>query len=397
MRIAFHLALLGILAFTGCGGTTHSDGGVADMAAAMGGGTIQFTASGEVLALGGYAFPPATAGAPAFVDGWQIKFDELIVTLDKIVLSENPDTSPSDQSMTGKKVAEVDGPWVVDLHKGGPLPGKGGGNEQSVAIATVANQNLNGNQPFEPTMRYAFGFDILPATMGARNVNLDAQGMTDYQDMIAHGYTVLYVGTATFVGGSCMNTDGTYPFDKLPTTVKFRFGFRSPATYINCQNPDNDPAKGLGAEEHARGVQVKQNETTIAQATVHTDHPFWESFTHDTPAHFDPLAALATKDANGNYTVTLDAVKGVNYTAFKDANGKGLPWRWCRPDLTMYTPPNMAQVMNFDSLGIPYNPAGDPTKVMRDYYDYMTYDQSTQGHLNSDGLCFVQRHYPSPQ
>ena len=28
--------------------------------------------------------------------------------------------------------------------------------------------------------------------------------------------------------------------------------------------------------------------------------------------------------------------------------------------------------------------------------DYMTYDQSTQGHLNSDGLCFVDRHYPSP-
>jgi hypothetical protein len=33
---------------------------------------------------------------------------------------------------------------------------------------------------------------------------------------------------------------------------------------------------------------------------------------------------------------------------------------------------------------------------MRDYADYMTYDQSTQGHLNSDGLCFVSRHYPSP-
>ena len=31
------------------------------------------------------------------------------------------------------------------------------------------------------------------------------------------------------------------------------------------------------------------------------------------------------------------------------------------------------------------------------YYDYMQYDQSTQGHLNSDGLCFVDRHYPSPE
>ena len=38
----------------------------------------------------------------------------------------------------------------------------------------------------------------------------------------------------------------------------------------------------------------------------------------------------------------------------------------------------------------------DPATSMRDYADYMTYDQSTQGHLNSDGLCFVSRHYPSP-
>jgi hypothetical protein len=33
---------------------------------------------------------------------------------------------------------------------------------------------------------------------------------------------------------------------------------------------------------------------------------------------------------------------------------------------------------------------------MRDYADYLTYNQSTQGHLNSDGLCFVSRNYPSP-
>ena len=53
--------------------------------------------------------------------------------------------------------------------------------------------------------------------------------------------------------------------------------------------------------------------------------------------------------------------------------------------------------MGFDSLSIPHNPSGDPASVMRDYQDYMRYDQSTQGHLNSDGLCYVKRHYPSPQ
>src|SRR5947209_17581212 len=35
-----------------------------------GAGGVLFAASGEVLALTGYPFPPANAGDPAFVDGW---------------------------------------------------------------------------------------------------------------------------------------------------------------------------------------------------------------------------------------------------------------------------------------------------------------------------------------
>jgi hypothetical protein len=53
--------------------------------------------------------------------------------------------------------------------------------------------------------------------------------------------------------------------------------------------------------------------------------------------------------------------------------------------------------MGFDSPGIPYSPGGDPTQVLRDFYDYVTYNQSTQGHLNADGICSVKRNYPSPK
>ena len=162
---------------------------------------------------------------------------------------------------------------------------------------------------------------------------------------------------------------------------------------MNCQNPDNDPANPLGGEEHQRGIQVKANAVTIAQATVHTDHPFWQSFEHDSPAHFDQLAARA-KSVGGVMLVTIDDVKNLDYTAFKDTSNNALPWRSC---LSMFTPPDTAAAMHFDSLGILHNPAGDPSVVFRDYADYMTYNQSTQGHLNSDGLCFVKRNYPSPQ
>jgi len=374
---------LAVLLAVACGSSNPSNGA-----------KIQFSASGEVLALGGYGYPPATADDPAFVDGWEIHFTKFLTTIDKIKLYTNPDTSPTDQSQVGSLVAEVDGPFAIDLHQGGPLPGKGGAGEQAYPIALLDNQNKNGGKEFDPTVRYAFGFDLVPATASATFLQMQSSD-PDYADMIANGYVVYYVGTATWRGngtGPACATTGSFDFTQLPATVNFKLGFKSPTTYVNCQNPDNDPAKGIGGEDHERGVQVAANQTVIAQVTVHTDHPFWESFVHDTPAHFDQLAALAT---GGN--LTLDATKGVDYTHFKFGS-QDLPWRNCVGTLFAgsYNPPNSNPYMTFDSLSIPYNPAGDPSTSMRDYYDYMTYDQSTQGHLNSDGLCFVQRHYSSP-
>lgn len=382
IRIMMALTLLVLVS---CGSSSSSNGA-----------KIQFSASGEVLALGGYSYPPVAAGNVAFVDGWEVRFTKLLTTIDKITLWTNPDSSPTDQSQVGQKVAELDGPWAIDLHQGGPLPGKGGAGEQAFPIAVLDNQNLNGGASFDPTVRYAFGFDLIPATASAKFLQLQSTD-PDYQDMIANQYVVLYIGTATWRGNgtggaACSTTNASFNFSALPQVVNFRLGFKSPTSYINCQNPDNDPARPLGTETHERGIQVQANNTVIAQVTVHTDHPFWESFVHDSPAHFDQLAALATKDANNNFNVSLAQTTGVNYTAFA-FNGAPLPWRAC---LSTYTPPNQNPQMAFDSLTIPYTPGGNPATSMRDYNDYMTYNQSTQGHLNSDGLCFVRRHYSSP-
>ena len=373
------VALLGA---AGCGG----GGGTGAVAP----GSIVFDLSGEGLALGGYAFPPATKDDPAFVDGWEIQFTELLVTVDKLRLSESPDQSPGDESRTGPLVAEVDGPWAVDLHKGGPLAGKGGTGEQAVQLTTLDRQNRNGDKPFASDTRYAFGFDIVSAVASARLVNLDDQGKADYAMMAQKGYTVLYVGVATWKGGAAC-TPADPELAKLPTVVNFKLGFKSPTTYVNCQNPDDDPARPLGTEEHERGLIVKGNEAVTAQLTLHTDHPFWESFVHDSPAHFDMVAAQYT-GATGTPAAVLEDLKGVDPTAITDKQGKPVPWRSCSP---FYTPPGTGQ-MGFATLGVPVNPMGDPTRTIRDLYDYMTYNQSTQGHLNSNGLCFVERHYPSP-
>lgn len=384
---------------TGGNDSSGGDGGACSLASFTppsdpGAGGVLFTASGEVLALGGYAFPPATTNAPAFVDGWKIEFQRLLVTVDKITLSSNPDTMPGDESKTGGIVAEVDGSFAIDLHKDDPsyLPGKGGAGERAVPLVALKTENKNGNASF-PTdgTRLAYGFDLVPASCSAQNVNLGPNALADYQQMVKEGCVVLYVGTATFRGTSCMPNDPE--FAKLPTTVNFRLCFKSPTTYINCQNPDNDPATPFPNEEHQRGIAFKANTSVIAQVTVHTDHPFWENTLHDQPAHFDQFAARVVGVDGGTPTVTLDMMKGVDFTAFKDALGNNLPWRSCLPT---YTPPSTG-TMSFspESVGI-QPPNGDPAKGLRDYYDFATYNQSTQGHLNSDGLCFVKRNYPSP-
>ena len=346
-------------------------------------GAVLFTVSGEALARAGYAFPPATPDDVAFVDGWEVRFDHLLVTVGGITLSANPDRSPGDQSQTEGQLASAAGPWAVDLHKGGPLTGKAGGGEQSLPIASV-------QADLDPTQRYAFGFQVLPATLGAANVNLDGAALGAYTQMIARRCTVLYDGTATFRGGACAPSSPV--LDALPSQVHFQLCFQAPTSYLNCQNPDNDPATPEGGEEHQRGIAIRANTFTVAQLTVHTDHPFWDTTQHDAPAHFDPLAARARASDAGPAEVTLDDAIGVDFTSFTDASGAPLPARSC---VASYTP--AAGPLRFDANGVAHQPpSGDPARGLRDYRDLMTYNLSTQGHLNSDGLCFVRREYPSP-
>ena len=102
-------------------------------------------------------------------------------------------------------VAEVDGPFAVDLHKGGPLADADGATMDAVPVAALTGHNKEGNDAFDPTTKYAFGFEVVAATARAKNVNLDAADLTDYQEMVTKGYTTLLVGTATWKG----NNNGT--------------------------------------------------------------------------------------------------------------------------------------------------------------------------------------------
>jgi light-regulated signal transduction histidine kinase (bacteriophytochrome) len=64
--------------------------------------------------------------------------------------------------------------------------------KQNFPAGNTATFDTSGTTP------YAFGFDVVPATTSAMNVNIDAAGLADYQTMIDDSWAVLCVGTATF-------------------------------------------------------------------------------------------------------------------------------------------------------------------------------------------------------
>jgi hypothetical protein len=389
-----------------------------------GAGGFVVTVSGEVNALSGYPYPPFDPSATWMVDGWNFRIDAYIVVVDHVTLWSDPNESASDPSQHGPQVAHVDGPFVVDLHKGGPIVGKGGGGEEALALAAISSQNDSGGAAFDPSATYAFGFSTVaaPGDGHAINVNLDASEQAAYQAMVKGGYSVYYAGTATWAGsqsgpsgfdGTCSQTSTAqatpadsgetdaaasssgYDFTKLPSTMAFALGFSTPTSYVNCVNATANPP--------VRGVQPSPSQSEIEQVTLHMDHPFWESFEEDSPVHWDPIAAQYVGVANP--VARVEDMKGVPFGPFTDREGNVVPWRDCEP--TLYAPPTTG-AMSFSTLSVPQNPHGvctgavgadfsaDDCPAIRDYYDFMRYTQSTQGHLNSQGVCFVDRKFPAP-
>jgi len=407
----------GAAVISGDGGTLRSFTSPGD----PGANAVYVTVSGESNAVTGYPFPPSDFGNDTYmVDGWEFTIDEYIVNIDQVVLWSNPNKEPTRQSDPGdQQVAHLDGPFVVDLHKGGAIPGQGGPPERATPLGVIAGQNDNGGASFATDgTTYGFGFSTVQATYDAYNVNLDATEAADFELMVQKGYSVLYVGTARWKGDdpsnpyTCTETAagqngdaGAYdfsPMDRL--TFAFKLGFATPTHYVNCQNMSLMGMPNAG-EDYPRGLALSSSQSTIAQVTIHMDHPFWESFQEDTPVHWDDIAAQYVGSTANPVPVSTEDFVGVPFHPWFDKTGAPLPWRNCSG--SNYTPPGNGQ-MFFSTLSVPIDPNGTCTGTIgqdytqasctsiRDYYDYIRFTQSTQGHLNSQGLCFIDRQYPAP-
>lgn len=328
--------------------------------------TIQVSVSSEDLGQLGfdYASMPS-AGAIVFVDGWELRFSRILVTLGNIRLNR-PGTSTSDQSSVGAAVASVPGSFAVDVQKPGPLTGAGGAPETAIPLAVIRAPSAGGS--LDATVRYAFSYDGVAATPGATNVNLDATGVALYEQMIRRGWSQYIEGTATYRGTAA----GLAPaFADYPTAVTFRLGWSAPAQYINCNNPEN------GGDEMP-GVQPSASTAARAQITFHMDHLFWGALgVENPPLHFDQYAARARTTA-GVSEVTLDDLEGVAPTNLLDRMMRPVPDRGAQ---TMGYTPRSASALSFDLGG---------TSGIRDLRDFVTFSARSYGHLNADGLCFVR-------
>lgn len=335
-------------------------------------GQLVVTVSAEALGASGYAFPPAPGQELAFVDGWDVGFERIIVAVDNIRISEMPDRNPSDQGQMGVDVAVRRGPFVLDLKKPGNVEDKGQAGKVAIRLPIDDLKDR-----FDLEQRYAFSFDLVEVTSDAIFVNVEPDD-PDVLDMVEAGERALFRGRANFEAQSCQSSSDVYDFSLLPTSVDFRFGLRGGVSYLNCQNPDNQ-GKAITGEESQRGIQMLPGRATMAQITIHTDHLFWSSVNHENLPMFNQFAANATHATDRDY-VALDGLESVPLPGVTDKMGVALPWRSC-VDKSMYVLPSQPATMTFDSGSL----------AMTNLREFVEFNAATLGHLNADGLCFVKK------
>jgi hypothetical protein len=361
------------------GAAGASGGGAFRSPADPGPGAFWVTVSGEDRALLGYDWAEGSlAGGdpPAFVDGWALSFDHVIVTIDKLRINADPDRDEGNPVDLGVTVAAADGPWAVDVTIGGNLAGKSGSpDERTVAIAAFASQS-NG-EGFDPAARYAFSYDFAAASARAQFVNLDAEGRALYEEGQQKGWSMILAGSARYQGPA---PAADSVFAKIPTEVRFKLGLANPSSYVNCRNTD---LQAVG-EEFPRGIQANADESTTVQITLHTDHVFWDTLNVEgTPLHFDAIAANASTygEPSAPGSVAIEDLVNVDVSGFTTKAAEPLPWRSLVSD---YTAP--AGQMTYD-------PNGASFTVANSLAAYLGYSAASGGHMNADGECEVQNDF----
>ena len=336
-------------------------------------GSVQVSLSTEALGELGYAYTSTpSANAVDFVDGWALDFDHYLVVIGSVTIAAQG-ADPTMRNVVGATLAHRVGPWLVDGHRHGSISGAGGAPETATPLFVFTGPDGGGS--FDTAAQYAFSFENARATRDMINVNVPMRDQAIAEQMVTNGWTHYVSGTATYQGrASTASVDPT--FQRYPTTVHFVWGWAATTRYINCHNPE---IGNMDAPAN-RGVRPSATGAVRAQLTLHTDHSFWdEGQVHGTPLRFDAFAARAS-----NFGMTmmphelrLSDFVGVPPAALVDRMSMPVLDRGAQT--TGYTP----------DTGIPPVYSANGATGIADLRDWFAYLTSSQGHLNSDGLCFV--------
>lgn len=341
------VASLSLCASPGCGGEVAS-------------GPIEVGITGEDEVRQGLTFNAMPQPDElVFVDGWTLRFDRWLTVVGGVRLNQ-PGRDPAQQQIVGDAVAAKSGPWVASLTRGDFIP-----------ITQIDRPDAGGG--FDTKVRYAFSFDLVPATAGVMKLNLDASDEAALQEMIRRGYSTYAEVTATHPPYAV----GDDPvFALYPTTVKFTLAWGGSVSYINCANPDNGTDEGAN-----RGVQPRQDASRRAGIHMHIEHPFWDTLnTENPPLRFDAIAARARLQMVGGEmvgTVGMDDLEGSMVSRLLDLAGKPVPDRCA------------VQGCQRKTGALFYDPMG-ATRV-ETLKSFLIYSSQAMAHLNGEGLCYVER------
>lgn len=223
-------------------------------------GTLRMGASGEEAAVEGY---PTSAGV-AFVDGWSLDFDFVLVSVDRFYVSHG-----------GARTALETDPVVIDLHD--------------------ALRRDVWTFPGMPAQRYEdVGYEILPPVASARRIGpvTDAQ----VQTMRVGGISYWLHGTAHHPAHHDVVLDLRIP---MHTSMS------------DCTN----------AIDATEGLVVTPNGTAELQLTFHLDHVFFDSIVAAEPdLRFEAYAAAAGAD----FVVTFDELAAQPLADLRDIDGTPL-------------------------------------------------------------------------
>ena len=378
-NLLFGIALVGLLVMSSCGKDKPPESTT---------GGVQVTFSGETFSVKGLPFAPANEGDPVFVDGWTLHFDEVLIAVGNVRLTDGiaPPTAVDPRPLKAT-VAQKVGPYIVDMHKPNGLVGADG-VAPAQEIFTWAKRD--DGKALSTTSKYAFSYDVVPATASATQINLSADQAADVALMVSKGWSKLYRGTAVYVGtGHVADPVADAKFAAFPTTLHFIAGLNDANQVLDCVNPSNGSAGGQdsGADLSRRGIQVKPSGNTVAQITLHVDHLFWDKLTIEgTPLRFDPVAAWATA-ANSNAATPLDLSSLDKPLSTTFADGTPLPDRAPYQNVPGgYTSDqsNPAQVV-LETSGV---------STVKNLADFLAFSNQSEMHLNADGLCYMVGQYP---